>query len=114
MLTILEAARISLADAEIFDTLAEDMDITDKELLDLRERLQNYLDEPAPVKSVSLCKQCGSELVGGFCKDATCPYSDWPQIIDMDDFWFECSDGAIEKKYKIQKRQQGELAASIA
>jgi hypothetical protein len=39
----LEAARLALADADIFDYIAEQLDISDDELIDLRDDLQKYL-----------------------------------------------------------------------
>jgi hypothetical protein len=39
----LEAARVAMADADIFDHIAEQLDISDEELIWLREDLQKYL-----------------------------------------------------------------------
>lgn len=44
LLTILEAARTALADADIFDGIAEQMDVSDSELSRLREKLTSYLN----------------------------------------------------------------------
>lgn len=43
-LTILEAARVALADAETFDKIAEDLCLEDGELQSLRDRLAAALD----------------------------------------------------------------------
>ena len=32
-----------------------------------------------------VCQKCGSSLVSGMCKDVTCPYSDWPQSVSLED-----------------------------
>ena len=40
---IYEAARIALADADLFDYLADMLDITDEELQEVTEEVQNYL-----------------------------------------------------------------------
>ena len=44
LLVLLEAARVTLADADVFDQIAEDMDIADGPMRSLRDRLQAYLD----------------------------------------------------------------------
>lgn len=41
--TLLEAARIALADADVFDYLASEMDIADDELKSLQQRLEVYM-----------------------------------------------------------------------
>lgn len=41
---IYEAARIALADAEVFDQLAEDLDLSDNALYLLRDRLQTFME----------------------------------------------------------------------
>jgi hypothetical protein len=43
IITYLEAARVAIADADIFDHIAEQLDISDEELIRLREDLQKYL-----------------------------------------------------------------------
>lgn len=40
---IFEAARIALADVDIFDDLCDQMDIDDTELYDIREKLVAYM-----------------------------------------------------------------------
>ena len=42
-LVIYEAARIVLSDAEIFDEIADKMDMADSELLTVRDKLQEYM-----------------------------------------------------------------------
>jgi hypothetical protein len=44
LITYLEAARVALADA--FDHLAEQLDLSDEEMIRLRDNLQTYLDQP--------------------------------------------------------------------
>lgn len=44
-IVIFEAARVALADAEMFDRLAEELDLTDDEMVELREKLQSVMDE---------------------------------------------------------------------
>lgn len=39
LIVVMEAARFALADAEMFDRIATDMDITDEEMADIRDRL---------------------------------------------------------------------------
>ncbi len=43
--TLLEAARVALADADIFDQLAEDLDLADDELVQLREKLNGVMNK---------------------------------------------------------------------
>lgn len=43
-LVICESARVALADAEVFDTIADQLDIADDELKRVVEKLQAYLD----------------------------------------------------------------------
>jgi hypothetical protein len=40
---LFHAAKYALADADIFDDLAVDLDISDDEMMKLREKLYNYL-----------------------------------------------------------------------
>lgn len=42
--TILELARIALADSAIFDGFADQLDLSDEVLLDLRERIEKVTD----------------------------------------------------------------------
>lgn len=44
LLIIMEAARIGLNDADNYTDLAEQLDLSDKELSNLRTKLQNHLD----------------------------------------------------------------------
>jgi len=44
LITLLEAARVGLADADTFDMIAEDMDVSDKTLVSLRERLHEFMN----------------------------------------------------------------------
>lgn len=45
LINLLVIARAALADAEVFDYLAEQTGLDDDELVQLRETLQNYLDK---------------------------------------------------------------------
>ena len=45
LVTLLEAARIALSDAEVFDHIAGEMDVKDEELCDLRDALEKYMSE---------------------------------------------------------------------
>jgi len=42
--TLLEAARITLGDADLFDGIAESLDISDEELKRLQEKLINFMN----------------------------------------------------------------------
>lgn len=42
---ILTAARVAFADADLFDYVAEEMDIADNDLIELRMRLQSFIDK---------------------------------------------------------------------
>lgn len=48
LITLLEASRLALSDAEVFDHIAESLDLSDQYLLDLREKLGGYLNPDAP------------------------------------------------------------------
>ena len=52
---------------------------------------------------MNTCKHCSNDLVRGYCKDQTCVYSDWPQVVDREDV-FSLSTAALEKKYSVKKR----------
>ena len=43
VLTYLEAARVALADEDVFDWLADRLDISDDEMIRLQEQLNEYL-----------------------------------------------------------------------
>lgn len=45
IVNLLEAARVALADADIFDELADQMDLSDDEMVALRDKLQTFMDE---------------------------------------------------------------------
>jgi hypothetical protein len=45
LLVYLEMARVAFADADIFDAMAEHLDLCDKEMCRLMENLQDYLGE---------------------------------------------------------------------
>lgn len=42
--------------------------------------------------------------MGGYCQDETCPYSDWPQRVELEDL-YEMSTSQVESKYKVSKRK---------
>lgn len=44
LITLLEAARITLADSELFDGIADSLDISDDKLKALQEKLNNHLN----------------------------------------------------------------------
>ena len=44
LLTICEFARRAMADAETFDEILEEMDVPDEIGIDIRERLQKFMD----------------------------------------------------------------------
>jgi len=44
LLTILEAFRIAVSDADIYDYLVELMDISDDEMFEIRDTIQEYLN----------------------------------------------------------------------
>jgi len=43
-LAVYEIALMALRDAEIFDNAAIELDLSDKEMQNLREKLQNYME----------------------------------------------------------------------
>ena len=45
LLVILEGFKMLLADAELFDMLAEKLDISDNVLVELREDVNNYMED---------------------------------------------------------------------
>jgi hypothetical protein len=45
LLVILEGFRLLLADSESFDMLAEKLDLSDDVLIELREDVQNFLED---------------------------------------------------------------------
>ena len=47
LLVLLEAARVGLDDADLFDYVGEQLDIADDQLSDIRDSLQTYLDSEA-------------------------------------------------------------------
>lgn len=51
ILTILEAARVGMADADVFDMLAEKMDIADDEMIRIREKLTKVMQSEEPLPS---------------------------------------------------------------
>ena len=44
MVTVMEIARIALGDADIFDEVADQLDLSDEAMGNLRDRLQKELD----------------------------------------------------------------------
>jgi len=44
LVVILEAARLGMADADNFEMLGENMDLSDRELCEIREKLQKFMD----------------------------------------------------------------------
>lgn len=67
------------------------------------QRDERTVVQVAPVESVC-CRQCGSELdENGWCVDATCPYSDWPQQVERSDME-AYSTADLEVKYQVSKR----------
>ena len=45
LLVYLELARTAMADADTFDEIAEEMDLSDEEMQGLRENLHNYRND---------------------------------------------------------------------
>lgn len=77
----------------------------------VRKAIRAHFDDrrPTPVSEQQMtdlvvCKKCGSALEDGFCVDVTCPFSDWPQRVELDDLC-EMSRVDVEDKYGIKKRE---------
>lgn len=49
LLTILEGFLLSVNDANVYEELAEKLDISDDELFDIREKVQDFLDKPGVI-----------------------------------------------------------------
>ena len=45
LITYLEAARVAFSDADVSDGIAEQMDISDAEMIRLRDQLQSFLNQ---------------------------------------------------------------------
>ena len=45
LVALLEASRIALGDSEIFEMVAEDMDLSDKEMSVLRDKLHDFMNQ---------------------------------------------------------------------
>jgi ATP phosphoribosyltransferase regulatory subunit HisZ len=45
LITYLEAARVALGDADLFDSIADQLDLADAEMIRLRDQLQDYLNQ---------------------------------------------------------------------
>ena len=60
------------------------------------------------------CSKCGSSLdAHGYCTDMTCPYSDWPQEVGLDDLESR-SASYVEHLYGVKKRVHTEPAEDAA
>ena len=57
------------------------------------------------------CHKCGSELKGNYCSDLTCPYSSWPQFVNLEEM-YENTTEFMEQKYNIKKREARNLEIS--
>jgi cyanate lyase len=49
IITLLEITRFALADADTYEQVAEDLDLSDDYLFELRGKLQKFLDNPASI-----------------------------------------------------------------
>ena len=75
-----------------------------------RGRKRNTSSSAAKSSSpVGECKKCGSFMKHGYCSDTTCPFSDWPQNVDVDDLYHQSTE-TIEAHYGIRKRKFQEEA----
>ncbi len=54
--------------------------------------------------AAATCRKCESPLRGRYCSDETCPYSDWPQAVELRDM-HEMSTAEIERKHNVRKRR---------
>jgi hypothetical protein len=51
LITILEFARLAISDANFFDEIIEKTDISDEEMIRLREKLQSFMEcQSAPIE----------------------------------------------------------------
>lgn len=55
MVIVFEAARVVLADAEVFDKIAEELDLSDEEMIKIRDKIQFVMDEDE--KSINSLKK---------------------------------------------------------
>lgn len=44
MLTVLELARVALTDAEVYDYMADKLDMSDEDMKSLQEKLEKYME----------------------------------------------------------------------
>jgi hypothetical protein len=63
---------------------------------------QRFVDEQK-IKRIGICKKCGSEIRDSFCVDETCPYSDWPQRVELEDLQNKPLSDLISKYGDIKK-----------
>jgi hypothetical protein len=49
IITLLEITRVALADADTYEQVADDLDLSDDYLFELRGKLQKFLDNPAAI-----------------------------------------------------------------
>jgi len=90
----------------IYDA-AENQDIGAKEqtIITAETLYREAMGVPASPVATTQCHRCGSNVTGGYCSDDTCPYSDWPQCVPINDLHDNTLD-AIQAKHNLRKRQR--------
>ena len=51
----------------------------------------------------SVCQKCGSPLSGEYCSDDVCPYSEWPQRVQINELQEEAAEG-LRERYSVLPR----------
>lgn len=57
----------------------------------------DLIKEIGKTSAPTVCGKCGSMLIGGMCRDETCPYSDWPQQVPVEDIESLAPDDIVAK-----------------
>lgn len=90
-----------LAEANNPRMISDDIDEMVKQLevmrAEIMRRIMGSGTKPA------LCGKCGSHMIGDYCLDHTCPYSEWPQRVPLTELQ-NVSAEDLRRKYQVLPR----------
>lgn len=83
--------------------VSDDIEEMIRQLEIMRAQIVRRLPRAASTTASGVCGKCGSHMVGDYCSDDACPYSEWPQRVPLAEIQ-EVATSVLRKKWEVLPR----------
>ncbi len=83
--------------------VSDDIEEMTRQLEIMRAEIVRRLPRAASTTASGVCGKCGSHMVGDYCSDDACPYSEWPQRVPLAEIQ-EVATSVLRKKWEVLPR----------